>query len=304
MSESTPSVTALISAFTRAHHARNDTPRIFDDSLAAQLFAPEEWGTLSQHLGSAVAFFAPEEWVPGMDPSVALARSMRALGASITLSRARYTESLLLASLPQGISQYVILGAGLDTFAFRCPEPASHVKVFSVDHPVTQADMRRRVARAGWTVPSLLRFVPIDFSRDALEDVLREAGFDSRVPSFFSWLGVTYYLPRDSVLRTLRSISTVAARGSTVVFDHLDTDAFVPERASARAQRLLAAVRQAGEPMRTGLDAAELPALLREVGLTAREQLTPADIQERYFAGRTDGYRAFDHCHFAAAVVA
>ncbi|MBJ6765841.1 class I SAM-dependent methyltransferase [Myxococcaceae bacterium JPH2] len=304
MSESTPSVTALISAFTRAHHARNDTPRIFDDFLAEQLFAPEEWATISQHLGSAAAYFAPEDWVPGMAPAVALARSMRALGASISLSRARYTESLLVASVPEGIAQYVILGAGLDTFAYRCPESARQVRVFSLDHPVTQADMRRRVARAGWREPPRLRFVPIDFSRDALEDVLREAGFDSRVPAFFSWLGVTYYLPRDSVLRTLRSIATVAARGSTVVFDHLETEAFVPERASTRAQRLLAAVRQAGEPMRTGLDAAELPALLREVGLTAREQLTPADIQERYFAGRSDGYRAFDHVHFAAAVVA
>jgi O-methyltransferase involved in polyketide biosynthesis len=101
----------------------------------------------------------------------------------------------------------------------------------------------------------------------------------------------------------LRSIAGIAPAGSAIVFDYLDTDAFVPERAAVRVKRMQEAVRRSGEPMQTGFDPSTLAADLARIGLRLQENLSPAEIQDRYFQGRTDGYRAFEHVHFAWAVV-
>jgi len=303
MNHSQASITALISAFGRAYHAKHDNSLIFDDSLAEKLFAPEELAGIGQMLAGALGVFDPEAAAAGADPQTALSIVMRAQSTPITLSRARYTEELLEAAIREGIQQYVILGAGFDTFAFRRPELLGSLRIYELDHPATQAEKLRRISMAGWAKPEQLHFVPIDFAQESLQPALRRTAFDARIPTFFSWLGVTYYLAEETVVETLRSISSLAQRGSTVVFDYVDADAFEVERTSARMQKMQMVVRRTGEPMRTGFDPGRLAGVLEDAGLALVEQLSPAQIQARYFEGREDGYAAFDHVHFCQASV-
>jgi methyltransferase (TIGR00027 family) len=179
----------------------------------------------------------------------------------------------------------------------------SQLQIFELDHPATQAFKRQRLAELGWEVPAFLHFVPVDFTKENLVTALKRTSYDPHQASFFSWLGVTYYLTRDVVFDTLRSMADIAPAGSTIIFDYLDTDAFVPERAASRVQRMLEVVRRTGEPMKTGFDPSTLAADLASIGLRLQENLSPLDIEERYFQGRADGYHAFEHVHFAQAVV-
>ena len=147
-------------------------------------------------------------------------------------------------------------------------------------------------------------FVPVDFEKESLAEALTRSSYDPQVPSFFSWLGVTYYLTRDAIFATLRSIAEIVPSGSTVIFDYLDTDAFVPEKAANRVKITIRYARQnAGEPMITGFEPSALATDLASLGFYLQENLSPTDIEERYFKGRTDNYHACEHLHFARAVV-
>lgn len=297
------SLTAIVNAVMRAHHATHDAPKIFDDFLAAALFTPDERAGLEAHLVTALPVFDPAAAGQALSPGVALARSMRAQSAPILLARARYAEDRLEDELARGAAQYVVLGAGLDTFAFRRPELVERLHVFEVDHPVAQADKRRRIARAGWQVPDRLHFVALDFVTGDLAAALSGAGFDPARRTVFSWMGVTYYLARDTLFGTLRGLATLGAPDSLVVFDYLDRDAFDDGKASFYLRRTREIVARIGEPMQTGLAPETLAAELRVAGLALVEQLAPAELQARYFADRTDGYRAREHFHVAAAAV-
>jgi methyltransferase (TIGR00027 family) len=297
--------TALLAAYVRAYHAMHDPPKIFDDLLGYSLI-PEEWrALLEQGLVSSLHLYDPELAASCPDQATALAQVMRAMapGPPMTLGRSRYTEESLEKAVSQGVKQYVILGAGMDTFAFRRPDMLEQLQMFEVDHPATQTFKRRRLAELGWEQPAQLHFVPVDFTQESLAAALTRSSYDPQAPSFFSWLGVTYYLPRDAVFATLRAITNVAPAGSAVIFDYLDTDAFVPERAAKRVQVMLESFRQQGVPLITGFDPSTLTADLANLGLRLYEDLSPTDIQERYFQGRTDGYYACEHEHYAWIVV-
>jgi methyltransferase (TIGR00027 family) len=296
------SVSAFMSAFTRAHHALHDSPRIFDDTWARRFFSDTEFAEFECNLTVALAFFDPESAARQPPPAEALALTMRAMGGPITISRARYAEDLLQARLGE-TGQYVILGAGLDTFCWRRADLLPNLEVFEVDHPVTQAEKFRRVREGGWGEPERLHLVPIDFGREPLGAALTQAGFRSDVPALFNWLGVTYYLSRRVVLDTLAEIATASAPGTRVVFDFFDALAFTPGRIAPRMQRMQAATQRSGHPMITGFEPGALRGELEARGLALEEALTPEEIQARCFAGRTDGLRAFEHVHFAVARV-
>ena len=219
----------------------------------------------------------------------------------VTVSRSRYAEDCLEVAVSQGVRQYVILGAGFDTFAFRRSDLLASLEVFEFDHPVTQAMKRQRIA--GWDQPAQLHFVPVDFSRENLNVALRHSAYDPHKLSFFSWLGVSYYLPRAVVFQTLEAIRRLAPSGSTIVFDYMDEDAFIPERTARRMQLMQGGAQMVGEPMKTGFDPLRLGEATGIDRLTLTENLSPAEIEARYFAGRTDRYHAFEHVHFARAVV-
>lgn len=250
MPENRSSITALITAFARAYHSEYDSPRIFDDFLAPKLFTSEEHAYFRKNLAQSLEFFDPEFAATCPDEAAALAHVMQIQNGPVTLSRSRYTEDNLEAAIQQGAQQYVILGAGLDTFAFRRPDLLKQLEVFEVDRPATQNDKQQRIARLGWEIPPQLHFVPVDFSKDNLETALRESGYQPQKTSFFSWLGVTLYLTRQAVFETLQSIATIASPGSVIIFDYLDTDAFIPERTEKSVQRMQEVVKRAGEPVK------------------------------------------------------
>ena len=149
------------------------------------------------------------------------------------------------------MKQYVILGAGMDTFAFRRPEMLEELEVFEVDHPATQEFKLHRLTELGWEHPAKLHFIPIDFTKESLVTALtRSSSYDPNVKSFFSWFGVTPYLTQEEVFATLRSIAEVTPASSTIVFDYFDTDAFIPEKLSPQMQETLDFLQKIGEQMK------------------------------------------------------
>lgn len=296
---------ALLAAYIRAYHTLHDSPKIFDDPLADCMLTEEQRALFKHGLAGAGQSYDPERTASCIDKTAAEALVVRELapGPAMTLGRARYAEDILEEAVGLGVKQYVILGAGFDTFAFRHPEILERLQVFEVDHPATQAFKRRRLAELGWKKPAQLHFIPVDFEQESLTEGLTRSSYDSQALSFFSWLGVTYYLTRDTVFSTLRTIAGLSPAGSGVVFDYLDTDAFVPERTAKRVQVMLEAFRKQSMPLITGFDPSTLAVDLARLGLCLRENLTPADIHERYFQGRTDGYYACEHHHYALTEV-
>lgn len=298
---------ALIRAYCRGFHATYDTPKIFNDFLAYQLLGEGKHASFDQ------LFMPSAQQVESLDPTFAATKpdrkSMLAWGVqnfaplALAVSRAHYTENLLEQAIEQGVQQYVILGAGLDTFAFRRPELAGKLQVFEIDHPVTQAFKRDRLMELGWILPGNLHFIPADFTKESLADALKNSHFDPQVLSFFSCQGVDFYLSRDEVCSMLRSIANVALAGSPVVFDYFDSEVFVPEKTSILMQKSLEDARQHGEPVKSGFDPSTLAGELATLGLRLDEDLSPHDIEERFFQGRTDYNHAYELIHYASAVV-
>jgi methyltransferase (TIGR00027 family) len=299
MEQNQVSMTAIMTAYIRSFHALYDAPKIFDDFLAYHLLSEERRAIIEQALIASLQF--NETNVKALSPQqmASLAGLLQFMGASIVLSRSRYTEDKLETAVKQGVKQYIILGAGMDTFAFRRLKLMEQLQVFEVDHPATQAFKRNRITELEWKVPSNLHFVSMDFTQEKLITALMQSSFDLNAKSFFSWLGVTMYLTREEVLTTLGDIAHSIPSGSTLVFDYHDND--TPDKETLDFRASLA--QQAGELMKSGFDPATLSTDLSGIGLRLLENLSPIDIEEHYFQGRADGYHAAEHAHIAYAVV-
>ncbi len=262
-----PSATAFGAAALRAAHQLLDAPPVFEDPLALRV--------LGARVAAAIAADPQRAGTPA---------SLRAL---VSL-RSRHAEQALADAVGRGARQYVVLGAGLDTFAYRNPFDAAGLRVFEVDHPATQRWKRARLAEAGIEVPASASFAPVDFERDTLADGLARAGFDADAPAFFSLLGVIVYLPRDAAMATLGWVAG-RPRGSAIAFDY----ALVAERLdpAARAARdaMARRVAEAGEPWITHFDPPELARTLRAIGFATVEDLGGDTLHARY---AVDGRRA------------
>jgi len=257
-------------AMRRAAHQIFDNPKVFDDPIALPILGPGAEARIRS------------------EPRL-LSRFGKAVRASMA-ARSRYAEDQLARSIRRGTRQYVILGAGLDTFAYRNPYSQADLRVFEVDYPATQQWKRERLAAAAIAIPAGLTFAPVNFEQQALADGLREAGFDATQPAFFSWLGVTMYLERETAMSTFRFIAS-CGQGSGVTFDYI----VPPEMLNWVGQLVLRAterrVARAGEPFRTYFAPEILRAELSAMGFRAIEDLAGADVNKRYFKDRTDGLR-------------
>ena len=311
MKENQASFTAMLVAYMRAYHSIHDAPKIFDDFLAYDLIPEEKRALIEQHLIEQNVTFGQQSndfdySVSHSDQTINSESLMQEIHryAGLFSSRALYAEDAIEKAVKQGVKQYVILGAGMDTFAFRQPEMMEKLEVFEVDHPATQEFKLHRLAELEWEHPAKLHFIYIDFTKESLVTALmRSSSYDPTIKTFFSWLGVTYFLTRDEVFTTLRSIADVAPAGSTIVFDYFDADVFIPEKSSPQMQKSLEYLRKMGEPMITGFNPSTLAEELASLGFSLQENLSPADIEERYFKGRIDRYHAHEHVHFACAVI-
>lgn len=268
LAEGRPSRTAQGTANLRAAHQLVDQPRIFDDPLALRIIGTK-WE-------AAVRARAGQGGMASFRPFVAV--------------RSRYAEDELARAVERGIRQYVLLGAGLDTFAYRTPYPGSRLRVFEVDHPATQVWKRERLQEAGIAVPESVTFAAIDFEKQTLAAGLRQAGFDARAPAFFSMLGVVVYLTRDAVMDTLKFVASLPS-GTEIVFDYAIPASTLSESNRAIHDDALRRVAAGGEPWLTYFEPAMLAGELKGLGFTQVEDLGPDELHERYFKGRADGLR-------------
>jgi len=214
--------------------------------------------------------------------------AVAALRTSLVV-RSQLVEDQCRAAVAQGVLQTVILGAGLDTFAYRHP-PVAPARVFEVDLPPTQQWKRDRLREAGMAEPAGLRFVPVDFERTSLQQGLADAGFDATRPAFYSWLGVTMYLDEDAILSTLKTIAA-GATGTTVVFDYLVQTTLLPAAERAKIEFLAARIAERGEPWKTFFDPEVLTPLLHRAGFNQVQQFTASMLDARYLKDRVDGMR-------------
>jgi methyltransferase (TIGR00027 family) len=206
-------------------------------------------------------------------------------------ARSRVAEDMLQQHVAAGVRQYVVLGAGLDTFAYRNPYFAERLRVFEVDHPSTQVWKRELLASAGIVVPDTLTFVPVDFERQQLVEELELAGFAADDGAFFSWLGVTPYLDISAVRATLASVAALTRAGGGIVFDYAVPLESLGVQQRAAVEALAARAGAAGEPWRTYLDPEALERDVRALGFSDVVDLSGEALNARYFAGRADGLR-------------
>jgi methyltransferase (TIGR00027 family) len=254
-----PSRTARGAAAHRALHQTLEGGVIFSDPFAIDI------------LGDDTRAILPEM---AADPSH---QSMRLFIAA----RSRFSEDKLSACAARGVRQVVVLGAGLDTFSLRNPHADLGVRVFEVDYPATQGWKRERLKQASLAIPSSLTFAPIDFERQSLADGLGAAGFRADRPAFFQWLGVSPYLTREAIVTTLDFV--VGLPESEIVFDYTEPIASYPPDRRANLMAIAERAAAWGEPWLSLFDPAEMSSLLQGRGFDLTEDLSRADIAERYY---------------------
>lgn len=294
------SITALMSSFGRAFHTENEVHPVFVDPLAKGLMTAEEYDAVQGYILNGARFFEPDLDTSGLTDKEIVRLLVNKHIAPSPLCRAAYTENLLKNIAQTGISQYVILGAGMDTFAFREKEFVSEHRVYEVDHPLTQRDKQARIARAGWHTPENLTFVPVDFAKDRLSERLVASGFDKRQDTLFSWLGVTYYLSVEAIDKTLSEIADLSAEGSALVFDCPDEGFF--SASEKRVQNTIMMAKAGGEPMQSAFSYAELEKLLGRHGFRIYDWLAPCNIQTRIIESAGANLKAFEHVNYCLAV--
>lgn len=264
-----PDDTAVRVALWRALHLQVDpSPHVFVDEIGLKLVAPDErWRTR-----------------PDMSPFT------RPFRASI-LARARFVEDLVEQEAARGLPQYVILGAGIDTFAQRRPELASRLLVFEIDQPGAQAWKRQRLIDLGFGIPSFLRFVPVDFEAgDAWWMRLVASGFDPGRPAVVACTGVSMYLSQDAIAATLRQLAALPPRSKFVMSFLVPIEMMDPE-VRPGMERAAEGARTNGTPFISFFAPTKMLAMAREAGFRHVQHVSAAELAQRYFAGRTDGLR-------------
>ncbi|BBW98828.1 class I SAM-dependent methyltransferase [Geobacillus icigianus] len=298
MKPNEPSMTALMSCFVRAYHTEHDTPVIFRDDMARQLITDEEYKQIQTFLANGLGFFPPERLDAFSSDEEKVKWIVQTQLAPTPLARAAYTERIVQHEKRLGATQYVMLGAGLDTFAFRHPHRG--LTIFEVDHPNTQQFKRERLHMASWNMPSGLQLVAADFIKDDVAPRLLAAGFRPSEKTVFSLLGVSYYLEKEHFYRLLHQLAPLMTEGSSIVFDFADEQLFASP--VKRVQNTLALARQSGEPMKAAYSLEELEKQLQHHRLFIFEHVSPEQIQAEFFSNRNDDLTAFEHVHYVHAV--
>jgi methyltransferase (TIGR00027 family) len=271
MHEAKPSRTAMRVAMRRAAHQLRDRPLVLDDPIALRIIGSEAEEALRNAAHKERRIYAR------------VARTIMAV-------RSRFAEDELARSPGRGVHQYVLLGAGLDTFAYRDPHPTGTLRVFEVDHPATQAWKQGKLAKADIRIPDSVTYAAVDFERQTLAEGLSAAGFDPSVPTFFTWLGVTMYLTAEAIDSTLDFVASMP-KGSGIVFDY-----GVPRRSLNIVERFFRRrverkVAKVGEPFITYFDPQEIAEQMRRHGFRNILDLGRAELNARYFNDREDGLR-------------
>ena len=298
MREATPSSTALVVSLMRAVHTRTAPLPLINDPWGDQLIPESMIALIGQSLFADSG--ADRDAAAPVDVDAVLRASPA--NANVVL-RSRYTEDALQDAVARGVSQYVLIGAGMDSYALRVPAGAEHVRIFEVDHPATQAFKKQRIAECGISLPDSVHFLAADLSERALGSVLQDSPFDSSQPTFFSLLGVTMYLSAEANRATMHEIATCGAPGSELVFTYIDQSMFsapvTVENASFKDMQ--GQVSSQGEPFVSGFDPSSLGRNLESVGLHLEEDLSDLDLIARFDPGGVNGLASVHQSRIARA---
>jgi methyltransferase (TIGR00027 family) len=267
------------------HQMLDAAPKILDDPIAPRLIDPSS--------DTSKAMFALLE---------SATRAVKSPFRAIFIMRSRYTEDCLAEALIRGVRQYVILGAGLDTFAYRQPSWASSLRIYEIDHPASQEWKRECLAVAKVKIPENLTFAPIDFEITSLREGLTTAGFDFRVPSFFSLLGVTQYLTIEATESIFELVQSLP-QGTEIVFEIIVPGDLMPANEASIFGALGSFAAERGEPWLTRFRPAELQTRLAGLGFSQVTHLSPSAANERCFRGRHDELAAWSGAQMMRAVV-
>ena len=234
---------------------------------------------------NGISFFSDEIAIKLRDQPDEILKWITQVQLSPTpLARAAYCENVLFHEIVLGVEQYVILGAGLDTFCFRNPELETRLEIFEVDYPSTQEFKKNRLSAANYQDPDNLHFISMDFTRDFILKKLIDSGFISNKKTLYSLLGVSYYLTKEEISNLVNELFAEVPFGSSIVFDYADNHLFEEKGLSNRVQNMVQMASASGEPMKSCFTYNEIEKLLENAGLLIYEHLSPEDINNQFLA--------------------
>jgi methyltransferase (TIGR00027 family) len=278
--------------FRAAHLLLDDPPKIFEDTFALSLCGESE-AALRMRLDQVAAEVAQRSSV---DLAQITLRYLRAL----VIMRSRYVEEEVDRAISRGVTQYVLLGAGLDSFAYRRLDVKKDLHVFEVDHPATQSWKRARLQDAAVALPPNLTFVPVDFEKQSLIEGLQRSAYRIDASAVFSWLGVAEYLTPEAIFRTLRTVASLAP-GTEILFQYVLPRELLDEEAQQVLAVVMAGAAARNEPIITFFEPSQLARQVRELGFSEVWDFSPEEANALYFAGRTDGLRPPPGAHLMGA---
>ena len=285
------SKTAMVTALMRAVHTRRDPAPILNDPWGDRLL-PETAIQLLQQFATAAGGDVVQDPNDIQSATEDLLRDNPAYANVIV--RARYTEDALASMVARGATQYVLIGAGFDSYALRKPPGMQHIDVYEVDHPATQSLKTHQLAACGVSGDKRHHFIPADLGEEDLGAALSRSSYDGARPAFFSWLGVTMYLSREANMATLASVARHSAPGSQLVFSYIDQALFDAGTGAERQafSELEQSVESVNEPFISGFSPADLARDLAGVGLVLEEDLSDSQLAAHYDPDGLNGFRS------------
>lgn len=297
-------MTALISAFARAYHSKNNITKIYDDYLAEKLIGDKDYDNISMSMTKGASFFNPDL---ANDPKSALRWIVDNQLSPSPLGRAKFTEKSLETAIMTGTKQYIICGAGFDTFAYRQPVWAENIDIFELDINSMTEEKRQKLSDAQIDIPFNVQLISTDFNNENwVNALLSNKHFNNKLKSFCSLNGLIYYLSEETFRHTLSVLSSIFADGSTIVFDYPDENSF-NSNAGERAKKQSALANSAGEKMLACFSYKKIEKLLSDYGLLIYEHLNPLEITEQLFSEYNNAepdhkISAFDNVNYCLAV--
>lgn len=298
------SVTALACAFSRAYHVENNKIKIFDDSIARLLLSEEEYFQISRSMADGIGFFNPNftgtkeealRWIVDNQLS------------QTPLARGIFTETALQRAVAIGAAQYIILGAGYDTFGYRQPDWAQNIQIFEIDHPATAKDKKIRLKKGKIDIPKNVHFIHADFTKELWQEALiKDSFFEESKISFCSILGVVYYLSKHAFEKLISILSAILPKGSTLVFDYPE-EIKNTDIADERWSKQILLAESAKEKMLASYSYKEIENILSEHGFLIYEHLTAQQMTNQYFdvynhENPTHPMSAIEHVNYCLAV--
>jgi methyltransferase (TIGR00027 family) len=290
--------TALATSLMRAAHTRLDPNPLIDDPWGDRL-VPDSARDLFRESALARMGLDAREKALASPESIVDESLLRSRAYANVVTRTRYAEDALQRAVAKGIAQYVLIGAGFDSFALRLPAFAANLKIFEIDFPATQGLKLQRIRECALSLPDSVHFIAADLSQESVQQALARSAYRSDRLTFFSWLGVTMYLTREANFATFKSIAACAPAGSELVFTYFDERLFhLPSESFREMERRVASI---GEPFLSGFNPAMLAQNLADCGLTLLEDLDGFGVAARYerTGEKSLGQSTFSHMALA-----